>query len=191
MLTRLILTTAPPIRVCHYSHSTDKEARAEELCDRPRATQLVLGAPSPGVRQAFCQALEGMWGKRRGERQVGQVGGDIPRPGPGPDLQTLGRRQALGPEWAPRGQQGPRSWGPANLMQPAPRWPGAPSLSINIVGKGGISRKTVPCCCCQVSQASHESSWARPGLHPHDICSSPRHVGCRVLLLSVCQGGGN
>ena len=35
------------------------------------------------------------------------------------DLELLEQRQALGLEWATRGQQGPRSWPPANLMLPA------------------------------------------------------------------------
>ena len=65
------------------------------------------------------------------------------------DPELLEQRQVLGPEWATRGQQGPRSWPPANLMLPA----SPPAIkSIDIVGEGGILRNFQPlCCCCQVT----------------------------------------
>lgn len=124
----------------------------------PRAIQLVHAAPwVPNIYQALLPGA----GEDGEEMQRWNRGGAVwvrisqaQFPGRGIalvlyldlDLEPLKRRQALGPEWATRGQQGPRSRPLANRMQPAR----CPLRVSKLCGKGRNSEE-LALSCSQIS----------------------------------------
>lgn len=112
----------------------------------------------------------------------------LPCPGTGPGPRATGTEAGAGGRAAARGQQGPRSWPPANLMPPASP---LASWSIDKVGKGGILRKPwhCPATASYLRQVNHESSWHRLTLTHRGICALPRHCGLQGTSL-ICLGRG-